>query len=71
MNKLSNSMERLGMYQPTESPSTITEKKDLQLKKKKTRQTQASGTPQHYCHDQENLQGNTVKHGMTYYWMDQ
>ena len=33
MNKLSNSMERLGMYQPTESPSTITEKKDLQLKK--------------------------------------
>ena len=34
MNMLSNSMERLGMSQPTESPSTITEKKDLQLKKK-------------------------------------
>ena len=23
---------------------------------------QTSGKPQHYCHDQENLQRNTVKH---------
>ena len=32
MNLLSNSMERLSMYQPIKSPSLVTEKKDIQLK---------------------------------------
>ena len=30
---LSNSLQRLSMSQPKESPSTVTEKKDIQLKK--------------------------------------
>ena len=30
---LSNSLQRLSMSQPKESPSTVTEKEDIQLKK--------------------------------------
>ena len=33
MSMVGNSMERLSMTQPIESPPTVTEKKDLQLKK--------------------------------------
>ena len=36
MNMLSNSMERLSMSQPIELSSTVTEKKDIQLKKHET-----------------------------------
>ena len=54
---LSNSVERLSMSQPIESPPTATEKKDLQLKNHESA-TQTSEKPQHYCHNQENLQGS-------------
>ena len=62
------------MSQAIESPSTVAEKKDIQLKKTWRsvlhQTTQTSGTPQHYCHDQENGQINTVKHRIANYQLD-
>ena len=68
-------MEQLSVSQPIETPSKLTEKRDMQLKKNMKvcfiSKTKNSGTMQYYCHNQENPLGSTVKHGIANFQTDQ